>query len=236
MKRLLILGIVAALCLIATPVAALYSCDPPCGANPIGSEKCCFGPDTPVSTNLVTPDLWNDNPTCADLGFDLTSGNQNSAGTYSVGPGSVTWSVDGNGIITWSSTFGIDAVFVKGGNGGNLYTYDPPSESTGDSGLLPPHNCGQNDNQCGLSHVTFCYDNEACDCPVNGCSTGTCDQTGACIYEAPGTRCDGGVGVCDGNGNCGGGNPVPEFPSLALPLAMVVGLLGAVLLIQKTRK
>jgi len=31
-------------------------------------------------------------------------------------------------------------------------------------------------------------------------------------------------------------NPVPEFPSIFLPATMIIGFLGAVLLIQRTRK
>ncbi|NPV07337.1 MAG: hypothetical protein HPY83_05150 [Anaerolineae bacterium] len=58
----------------------------------------------------------------------------------------------------WSSTFGIDAVFVKNGRDGhNLYIYDsagdPNTESFGDSGLMPPGNNA-------ISHISFCYDYE----------------------------------------------------------------------------
>ena len=236
MKRMLILGIVAALCLIATPVVALYSCDPLCGANPIGSDKCCFGTSDPTSGNGIIPDKWNDNPTCKDLGFDNgTKIDPPNSGTYPIPDTTSVVTVNTNDGIyfDWTSTLGIDAVLVKGGDAANVYVYDPPADSFGDTGLVSPVNKGG--QVPDLSHIEFCYNND-CNCPVNECSTGTCDPTGACIYEAPGTSCDGSVGVCDGNGNCCGGNPVPEFPSLALPLAMVVGLLGAVLLIQKTRK
>jgi hypothetical protein len=122
---------------------------------------------------------------------------------------------------------------MKGGNvGANVYYYSPPSN--GDSGLATPVNPGSG-VPAGLSHIDFCYndDSNGCDCPVDECSTGTCDQAGECIFVEEGTQCTG--GVCDGNGNCGG-TPVPEFPSLALPAAMAVGLIGAVLLIQKSRE
>jgi hypothetical protein len=47
----------------------------------------------------------------------------------------------------------VDAVYVKSGKGGsNLYVYDPPSESTGDTGLTTP---GSEQN---ISHISFCYD------------------------------------------------------------------------------
>ena len=34
----------------------------------------------------------------------------------------------------------------------------------------------------------------------------------------------------------GGTTPVPEFPTMALPAALIVGMLGAVLFIQRTRE
>src|SRR5918994_1741661 len=37
-----------------------------------------------------------------------------------------------------TSNIGVDAVFVKGGPGGLIYVYDPPAESTGDTGLRRP--------------------------------------------------------------------------------------------------
>ena len=70
----------------------------------------------------------------------------------------------------------------------------------------------------------------------NECTDDTCDPTNGCINtnSPPGTECS--IGVCDGNGNCGGGTPVPEFPTIALPIALIIGFLGAVLFIQETRK
>jgi hypothetical protein len=35
---------------------------------------------------------------------------------------------------------------------------------------------------------------------------------------------------------CTGQTPVPEFPSIALPAAFIVGLIGAVLFIQKSKE
>ena len=57
--------------------------------------------------------------------------------------------------MSWSSTFGIGAVIMKGGQAGaNVYTYTPPA--LGDSGLETPINpSGQN---ADLSHISFCYD------------------------------------------------------------------------------
>ncbi|MFZ5854779.1 MAG: hypothetical protein ACOYXS_09830, partial [Chloroflexota bacterium] len=55
----------------------------------------------------------------------------------------------------WSSTFGIDSVYVKGGHDGSyLYVYAPTAlsaESFGDTNLTSP---GRN----AISHISFCYD------------------------------------------------------------------------------
>jgi hypothetical protein len=67
---------------------------------------------------------------------------------------SVTISNYNGTTFDWTSTLGIDAVIVKGGNeGANSYVYDPPAESKGDTNLTTP--TGQ-----GISHIEFCYDYE----------------------------------------------------------------------------
>jgi hypothetical protein len=62
-------------------------------------------------------------------------------GTFSDGTLAVTIDVtdtaDGP-VFDWTSNIGVDAVFVKGGPGGLIYVYDPPAESTGDTGLRRP--------------------------------------------------------------------------------------------------
>lgn len=76
-------------------------------------------------------------------------------GTHSDGTLTVTISnFDGKG-FDWSSNIGVDAVFVKAGAAGsNLYRYDPPQESRGDTGLRSPGPGTTN----GISHISFCYD------------------------------------------------------------------------------
>jgi len=252
MKRIILLGLIVALCIIATPVVASYSCDPICDPNPIGSDKCCFGVGTPVSDNSVTPDEWNDNPTCMDLGFD--------AGVKfdppnPVASGDIVWDFDpADPFVTWSSSFPVDAVIMKGGNvGANVYYYSPPSN--GDSGLATPINQGSGE-PAALSHIDFCSNN-ACDCnDASVCTADTCDQAGGCVFtpitcddgnectddtcdptngcintnSPPGTECS--IGECDGNGNCGVPTPVPEFPSLALPAAFIIGIIGLVYVVR----
>lgn len=68
----------------------------------------------------------------------------------------------------WSSNIGVDAVYVKAGNGGsNLYRYDDPTnasapgEQTSDTGLTSPG--AGTTNQ--ISHIAFCYDVESSPSP-----------------------------------------------------------------------
>ena len=111
----------------------------------------------------VDPVKKEGNPTCTDLGYLYGikfnyGGNNPPPGTYPLGTGEVTWSTDGT-YVDWSSTFGVDAVIVKGGPNANLYVYQPPAESFGDTGLVSPTN-PNNNKPYGLSHVEFCYDYE----------------------------------------------------------------------------
>jgi hypothetical protein len=57
----------------------------------------------------------------------------------------------------WTSAIGIDAVYVKGGNGGSyLYVYAAnanAAESFGDTDLTLPNPANN-----GISHISFCYD------------------------------------------------------------------------------
>jgi hypothetical protein len=119
-----------------------------------------------ASAASVTPEPVNDgNPTCAAFDaswtqFKLEGGNL-ADGTYSDGTLEVTISNfknsdSGNpGSFDWSSNIGVDAVFVKAGNDKhNLFVYSP--ESTGDTELGPQAGQGN-----GISHISFCYDDDA---------------------------------------------------------------------------
>jgi LPXTG-motif cell wall-anchored protein len=110
--------------------------------------------------------LVEDNPTCADLAPEGTTWTELKVeepvadGTFTDGTLSVTIDVtdtDDGPVFSWTSNIGVDAVFVKGGPGGLLYVYDP--ESTGDTGLHAPVN-PQNGKFFGLSHLSFCYDED----------------------------------------------------------------------------
>ncbi len=132
----------------------------------------------------VTP-IWlaeangNGNPTCSDLDNDYSGDPGQTwlefkvtpnattgvyAGVYTGGtiPADHSITVYGVGDVSgvetfsWSSTFGIDAVFVKQASDQHaLYVYDPPGpESFGDTGLTPQ--LGQNEDS--ISHINFCFD------------------------------------------------------------------------------
>jgi hypothetical protein len=132
-----------------------------------------FFPVSPALATHVTPiAITSGNPTCGD--FDGTyGGGQTWLEVKDESPSNGTLTVPGFGTITisnfsqsdppdpgsfdWSSTFGIDAVFVKAGNDmHNLYVYAASAaatESMGDTELEPQEGQGN-----GISHISFCYD------------------------------------------------------------------------------
>ena len=83
--------------------------------------------------------------------------NPDGAGPFVFTDGTLTVTITnatGDKSFDWSSNIGVDAVYVKAGSGGsNLYRYDPPAESMGDTGLVSPGDGGN-----GISHISFCYD------------------------------------------------------------------------------
>jgi hypothetical protein len=113
----------------------------------------------------VTPELLagasNLGKTCDDLeGAGQTwiefklEGATLTNGPHTQGPLTVTIANLTGDTFNWSSNIGVDAVVVKGGEAGShLYRYDPPTESTGDTGLGVP-----NPSNNGISHISFCYD------------------------------------------------------------------------------
>jgi hypothetical protein len=121
------------------------------------------GADDPpniTSGSGVVPTFVAGNPTCQQLGYDFEyKVDPPNSGTYGI-PGlageTVTVSNDGT-YFDWTSTIGMDAVIAKGGPNANLYVYDPPAESMGDTHLASPLN---GDRPFGLSHISFCYDVE----------------------------------------------------------------------------
>ncbi len=101
--------------------------------------------DKTCATNESSGQSW------VELKLD---GGSLSNGVHSDGTLSVTIANLTSNSFDWSSNIGVDAVIVKtGADGTNLYRYDPPLESTGDTSLITPGNNG-------ISHISFCYDDD----------------------------------------------------------------------------
>jgi uncharacterized repeat protein (TIGR01451 family) len=117
---------------------------------------------TPALATHVDPVEFAGNPTCSTLAPGTTELKVDPVadGTYSDGTLTVTIDVgdtpDGQ-VFDFTSNIGLDAVFAKGADAGNLYKYDPPGpEATADTGLHAPVNASG--KFAGLSHISFCYD------------------------------------------------------------------------------
>src|SRR5215217_6944056 len=110
----------------------------------------------------VQPVVVTGNPSCTELGYEFGFKiDPVNPGTYTLpdGVNTITITVNGSS-FDWTSTIGIDAVIVKGGTDSNLYVYDPPAESFGDTGLQSTINPA-NGQPFDLSHIEFCYDVES---------------------------------------------------------------------------
>ena len=150
------------------------------------ADDCQAGLDGESVSGLlaVVPETWdlNGNAPCAELGFGYGFKLDGIPvnGTYSLtnADGALTGGAtpDENNSVTienadpqffdWSSTLGMDAVFVKGGNlGGNLYVYDP--EADADTNLSLP-------STQDISHIEFCFDYEL---DVSKTAGGSYDRT-----------------------------------------------------------
>jgi hypothetical protein len=121
----------------------------------------CSGPG-PDQTGQAAPPLVMvpGNPTCADLGYGTVEVKVEppQSGTFSLDLVNTVQVVVSSGThFDWTSTLGIDAVIVKGGDNAAVYTYTP--ESFGDTGLSAPIN-PNTQKPYGLSHISFCYDYE----------------------------------------------------------------------------
>ena len=101
------------------------------------------GAQAPTTSTFV-----RGNPTCGalvDSQFQLKI-DPAADGTFTDGTLTVTIDETG-GTFSFTSNIGVSAVFVKAGNGGILYTFDP--QSTGET-LASPKN--------SIGHILFCYD------------------------------------------------------------------------------
>jgi hypothetical protein len=155
-----------------------------------GNAGANAGQDSPPSAVEV-----GDNATCGGLAPEGATWIELKVdpvedGTFTDGTLTVTIDVtDTNAgpVFSWTSNIGVDAVFVKGGPGGLLYTYDPPAESTGDTGLHAPVN-PNNGKFYGLSHVSFCYDvDQSTTSTTQAPTTSTTEATTTSTTEKPTT-------------------------------------------------
>ena len=107
-----------------------------------------------TTSNLECDDFDGEGQTWTTLKVDP---NPDGDGPFPYTDGTLTVTItnaDNDKTFDWTSNIGVDAVYVKAGSGGsNLYRYDPPAESMGDTGLQSP---GEQGN--GISHISFCSD------------------------------------------------------------------------------
>ncbi|HUW86642.1 MAG TPA: hypothetical protein VMV55_07170, partial [Methanoregula sp.] len=119
-----------------------------------------------TSTAGVVPVVITGNPqTCEELGCTGTavkidkSGETQTPdlydGVYSLGSQTITIDATTYNLIAWSATTRINCIYMKGANGGDLYSYcfDPPISS--DSGLTTPVNAAG--TPADISHIIICY-------------------------------------------------------------------------------
>jgi len=197
---------------------------------------------TPATTSSS---LVEGNTTCADLApeganwvelkVEPVEDGTSTDGTLTVTI-DVTETADGP-VFSWTSNIGVDAVFVKGGPGGLLYVYDPPAESTGDTGLHAPVN-PQNDKFFGLSHVSFCYD-------ADQATTTTTEEetTTTTAHETTTTTAPGGSSTTAPSveGTTPSTQPVGELPATGTNSGLLVAigtalLGGGIALVAATRR
>jgi hypothetical protein len=119
----------------------------------------------------VEPIQHDGNPTCAVL-LDIPTAHEFKIEPVTAGlhqdPDSdfeVTITLhdtDEGQLVDFSANLGVEAVFAKGGNEGNLYVYDPAVMS--DTGLHAPVN--PSGKWAGLSHLSFCFADEPEEVPT----------------------------------------------------------------------
>ena len=130
-------------------------------------------PIQPVIYTSEDLDSLDGNPTCAELDTEFGGGQTwidakldkppVTGDTVVTSAGTITITAADGDTFSWSSTFGIDAVFVKTGEGNDkginvLYVYAPTAaspEATVGTGLT------DQGGETGISHVSFCWDTAA---------------------------------------------------------------------------
>jgi hypothetical protein len=136
-----------------------------------------FAPSAAFAADPIQPIIYTSedyaalagNHTCSDFEVDFGGGQDwndakldnppETGDTVVTAEGTITITASGNDTFSWSSTFGIDAVFVKSGIGQDginvLYVYAPTEAS-------PEATVGTDltdqGGGTGISHVSFCWD------------------------------------------------------------------------------
>jgi hypothetical protein len=149
--------------LVATVSAMLLVVGAPA---PSGAQDAAGSSDAGVTPRLITGANPGGNVTCAEAvpSADLSSSDRLEwEGERLTGdrPAGLEVSVGTDTVVSWTSTFPISAVIVKGGSAANVYVYSPTR--TSDGGLVAPHNRGGRPAE--LSNLTFCWDVEPGDDP-----------------------------------------------------------------------
>ncbi len=138
---------------LATVPSCFAPAPPPPGSTPTSGGPTSDGEVPPYQVPNPGP---GGNVTCEQLGYSATSGriNFSDAGfTQSFARQGLTVGVAGGTYVTWTSTFPVGAVIVKGGPRANVYQYTPGR--FGDAGLASPVNASG--NPAGLSNLTICW-------------------------------------------------------------------------------
>lgn len=184
----------------------------------------------------VTPVLVDDNKSCGQLNvvYDHEFKIEPVTGGLKDDPASdfevtltLNTTADGQ-TFDWVSNLPVDAVFAKGGPGGNLYVY--PGGATSDTGLHAPGNDSgtavSTPPWAGLSHISFCFNDVPEETPT---PTPTPTPEGS---EAGGTGTP--TPTPEGSQAGGTGTPAPSVPNTALSLtgsgSLATIFFGAVLI------
>jgi len=171
-----------------------------------------------TSTNGVVPMvIEGENPggniECSEIGSEVeleSSERRNWSGGSSGGsfdggwPDGIAVEVTDGTAVSWTATFPVTAVIVKGSNAANVYLYGSPALS--DGGLMPPVN--QGGQQSGLSNLTFCWD--------LGNGNGNGENGNGSPVNGSGENGNGENGNGE-NGNGENGNPVGAAAVPAVP-------------------
>ena len=141
----------------------------------------CAAPAGAQAAGATDPVVVPGNPTCADIGpgWTETKFEPVKSGSFDANGLSGTVTVDGLS-FAWTSSAGVDAVIVKGGDNANVYRYTP--DVTSGAGLHAPVN-PTNGEFFGLSHISFCQDFAPPPPPPAPCTPGGSDM------KADGTPC-----------------------------------------------